>query len=52
MSGFPDLTFRPNEKLTRAAFAKMLVLTLERKAGPTAPVSFSDVEGHWAVSQG
>lgn len=52
VSGYPDLTFRPGEKVTRAAFAKMLVLTLERKPAPSAPVSFSDVDGHWAVRQG
>lgn len=52
IDGFPDNTFRPNEKLTRAQMAKMLVLCMG--LGDQAEVVktntiFSDVtEQHWA----
>ena len=29
VTGYPDGTFRPNERVTRAAFAKMIVIAVE-----------------------
>ena len=50
VDGFPDGTFRPDLKVTRAAFAKMLVLAVERATGTELPLGqehFRDVnEGH------
>lgn len=49
MEGFEDGTFRPEEKLTRAQFAKIAVTTMGvRDASPVA-TDFSDVTAdHWA----
>lgn len=46
VNGYPDGTFRPNDKITRAEFAAILVkaLKLEPKSGKV----FADTEGHWA----
>ncbi len=42
VTGFPDGTFRPNDPVTRAQFAKMLVLTLGLKPS-SAATPFTDV---------
>jgi hypothetical protein len=46
ISGYPDGTFRPNDKITRAEFATILVkaLKLEKKSGKV----FDDTAGYWA----
>ncbi|HWI64239.1 MAG TPA: S-layer homology domain-containing protein, partial [Symbiobacteriaceae bacterium] len=52
VTGYPDGTFRPEQTITRAEFAKLLVLTMGWQAKPGAALPFSDVNGHWAASQG
>jgi len=46
--GYPDGTFRPNAKLTRAEFATLLVHALKPPAASGTP-SFKDTAGHWAA---
>ena len=50
LSGYPDGTFRPNNAITRAEFAKIMVLALDLKEDKdTKNVKFSDVEpDFWA----
>jgi len=49
ISGFPDGTFRPDEFLTRAEFAKLLVLSLGGSSLTPTSSSFRDVPpDHWA----
>ena len=45
MKGYPDGTFRPNGKITRAEFAQMIKAIDKANTG-MAP--FADVKGHWA----
>ena len=45
MKGYPDGTFRPNGKITRAEFAQMIKAIDKANAG-MAP--FADAKGHWA----
>ncbi|GAA0136795.1 hypothetical protein YSY43_36360 [Paenibacillus sp. YSY-4.3] len=50
VKGYPDGTFQPNRKVTRAEFITLLVRALELKGQEFtayAPV-FDDVQGHWA----
>jgi hypothetical protein len=51
--GYPDNTFRPNQNVTRAEFATVLVKAMDMQ--DTAPVSsaapFRDTSGHWAQKQ-
>lgn len=53
VSGYPDGTFRPNLRVTRAAFAKMLVLAVEKATGQEIPVDggepFTDVDSSRAL---
>ncbi len=54
IEGYPDGSFRPGRTLTRAEFAKMLVVALGYDRGvdvlAAVPSRFSDVrEGHWAA---
>ncbi|RXT04583.1 S-layer homology domain-containing protein [Ammoniphilus sp. CFH 90114] len=46
ISGYPDGTFRPNQTITRAEFASLLVkvFKLEERPGKV----FDDIQGHWA----
>ncbi|MGI6487478.1 MAG: fibronectin type III domain-containing protein [Syntrophothermaceae bacterium] len=46
VSGYPDGTFKPNQTITRAEFATIMVkaFTLESKMGKV----FNDTAGHWA----
>ena len=49
ISGYPDGTFKPENSITRAEIAKLLVEALGYKnlaTGSTA--NFSDTKGHWA----
>ncbi len=50
LSGYPDGTFRPNNAITRAEFAKIMVLALDLKEDKdTKNVKFSDVDSDfWA----
>ena len=46
--GYPDGYFRPNQSMTRAEFAAIIVRIMgERGAMATATNSFIDVAGHW-----
>ncbi|MDY3118855.1 MAG: S-layer homology domain-containing protein, partial [Peptoniphilus sp.] len=45
MKGYPDGTFRPDGKITRAEFAQMIKAIDKANTG-VAP--FADVKGHWA----
>lgn len=47
ISGYNDGTYRPQEKVTRAQFAKMLALALELPASPQSSKGFKDVKD-WA----
>lgn len=48
-SGYADGTFRPNEKVTRAEFTKMIVLAMGWEVETPTATSFPDVaEGGWA----
>lgn len=52
LAGYPDGTFRPDNYVTRAEFAKMLVLALGRTPDPAGDVPFLDAKAHWAATQG
>ncbi|VEJ36230.1 Parasporal protein [Aedoeadaptatus ivorii] len=45
MKGYPDGTFAPNGKITRAEFAQM-IMAIDKANGAVVP--FADVKGHWA----
>ena len=45
MKGYPDGTFAPNGKITRAEFAQM-IMVIDKANGAAVP--FADVKGHWA----
>jgi hypothetical protein len=47
ISGYNDGTYRPQEKVTRAQFAKMLALALDIPGSPGSANSFTDVKD-WA----
>lgn len=48
-SGYPDSTFRPNLRVTRAEFAKFLVYALGYENSPAREsITFKDLEEHWA----
>lgn len=44
MQGYPDGSFKPNNPITRAEFAQML-MPIDKKSSGVAP--FEDVKGHW-----
>ncbi len=47
ISGYPDGSFKPNDSISRAEFAKILVLSLSLNSGSS--ISFEDVpNSHWA----
>ncbi|WP_338814149.1 S-layer homology domain-containing protein [Bernardetia sp. Wsw4-3y2] len=49
MSGFPDGTFKPNNTITRAEFATMIVGCLNPTPKPeNSTITFSDISTHWA----
>ncbi|HET9493376.1 MAG TPA: S-layer homology domain-containing protein [Chloroflexia bacterium] len=51
VGGYPDGTFRPNNTVTRAQFAKMLVAAMQWTLQTPANPSFADVPAsHWAYS--
>jgi hypothetical protein len=50
VGGYPDGTFRPNNSITRAEFAKIIILGLKESPNPTYKGYFKDVSSsHWAV---
>jgi len=52
VSGMGDGSFRPDAKLTRAAFVKMLVKANSLELAPGDAGAFADTAPHWVVSQG
>lgn len=52
ISGYPDGTFKPDQTVTRAEFAKLLVLAMGKLPDPEARIPFTDAQGHWAAQQG
>lgn len=49
MSGYPDGTFRPENELSRAEYATMLVNCLNPQADPSiGNITFPDIVNHWA----
>jgi hypothetical protein len=48
VAGFDDDTFRPDEKVTRAQFVKLLVEACELPGPGETSMPFADVENHWA----
>ena len=49
LSGYPDGTFLPNKSITRAEFAKILVLSLDLKDETNKNSFFDDVDSsHWS----
>lgn len=49
VNGYPDGTFRPNGKITRAEFAAIAARFDEN--GDTTEADFSDIEGHWGMDE-
>lgn len=49
MQGYPDSTFRPGAKITRAEFATLLV-RYQLVSEEVGDDPFSDISGHWADS--
>ncbi len=52
VSGLGDGTFRPEARLTRAAFVKMLVLAADLEPDPGATGGLADTTDHWVAGQG
>ncbi|CAM4400042.1 X2-like carbohydrate binding domain-containing protein [Paenibacillus typhae] len=49
ISGYPDGLFKPEQKITRAEMAALLVKAAARESGGAVP-AFSDIKaGHWAA---
>ncbi|WP_088833547.1 S-layer homology domain-containing protein [Paenibacillus tyrfis] len=46
INGYPDLTFKPNNSITRAEFVSILVKALKLKASESR--AFDDTTGQWA----
>ncbi|MFZ3171903.1 MAG: S-layer homology domain-containing protein [Carboxydocellales bacterium] len=51
LSGFPDATFRPEQAVTRAEFATLLVRVMDWEAAveKTNGNNFTDILNHWAA---
>lgn len=52
INGYPDGTFRPHQNVSRAEFAKLLVVALGRETEPDTPILFPDAADHWAGRMG
>lgn len=52
IGGYQDGTFQPDKGVTRAEFAKMLVVVLERNPDLAITLPFGDVKEHWAARMG
>lgn len=51
ITGYPDGTFKPNNDITKAEFAKILVNVLDLDTVKAQDVNYSDVsKSHWAYS--
>lgn len=51
INGFPDGNFHPYDNVTRAQFAKMIVIAIDKENEKTASVHFNDIsDGHWAFN--
>ena len=51
LSGYPDGSFKPNQSITRAEFAKIMVSTLNLTSNSANSVQFKDVTTeHWAYN--
>ena len=48
INGYDDNTFRPDNKITRAEFAKIIISAANLYMPVSNPNSFSDTAGHWA----
>ncbi len=48
LQGYPDGTFKPQNSITRAQFATVLVRFLDGDAISAGDYYFNDVSGHWA----
>ena len=48
ISGYPDNTFKPANKVTRAEFAKMISVAEELKINENNKLTFEDVNEHWS----
>lgn len=51
INGYEDSTFRPNNTISRAEFAKVIGIALEGKGAiwDATVTNFTDAKGHWAV---
>ena len=50
ISGYSDGTFKPNNPITRAEFATVMVLALDLEINPNATSTFVDMaDSHWVV---
>jgi hypothetical protein len=52
VDGYPDGTFRPDNPITRAEFAKMLCAAWEFAKSADPVPSYNDTSGHWIEDQG
>lgn len=52
VAGYPDGLFRPEQPVTRAEFAKLLVLALGEQPQPDGALPFADAADHWVAKQG
>ncbi len=51
LNGYPDGTFKPNQSITRAEFAKILTNTLNLPGDSASTIQYKDVPAdHWAYS--
>lgn len=50
INGYPDNTFKPDKKVTRAEFAKMISVAENLKINEENIKQFEDVDSHWANS--
>ncbi|MBS3908438.1 MAG: S-layer homology domain-containing protein [Actinobacteria bacterium] len=48
ISGFPDSTFKPNNPMTRAEFAKVIIIALGESPGASYKGYFKDVSVGWS----
>ena len=48
ISGYPDGTFRPNAKITRAELATIVARFLEDRINAGVEINLTDISGHWA----
>lgn len=49
ISGYPDKTFKPENKVKRAEFAKMISISEKLELKKENEIAFSDINNHWAT---